>query len=145
MGSSSFFFNFYLIFGCVGSSLPCVGFSLQWLLLLRSRGSRRVGFSSCGVWAQQLWRTGLVAPWHMGSSQTRDRTRVPCVGRWILNHCATREVPLYCLVSTMSHLTVRKRISPYSGWSQIHFHDAISLIFFLAALHLCCCSWAFSS
>ena len=28
----------------------------------------------------------------MGSSQTRAQTRVPCIGRWILNHCATREV-----------------------------------------------------
>ena len=36
---------------------------------------------------------GLVAPRHVGSSQTRDRTYVPCTGRWILNHCATREVP----------------------------------------------------
>ena len=31
------------------SSLRCVGFSLQWLLLLQSTGSRRVGFSSCGA------------------------------------------------------------------------------------------------
>ena len=30
------------------SSLRCVEFSLQWLLLLRSTGSRRAGFSSCG-------------------------------------------------------------------------------------------------
>ena len=30
------------------SWLQCVGFSLRWLLLLRSTGSRRVGFSSCG-------------------------------------------------------------------------------------------------
>ena len=30
------------------SSLWCVGFSLRWLLLLWSTGSRRVGFSSCG-------------------------------------------------------------------------------------------------
>ena len=29
----------------------------------------------------------------MGSSRTRARTHVPCIGRWILNHCATREVP----------------------------------------------------
>ena len=36
---------------------------------------------------------GLVAPRHVGSSRTRDRTRVPCIGRRILNHCATREVP----------------------------------------------------
>ena len=27
----------------------------------------------------------------MGSSQTRARTRVLCIGRQILNHCATRE------------------------------------------------------
>ena len=26
-------------------------------------------------------------------SQTRVRTRVPCIGRQILNHCATREAP----------------------------------------------------
>ena len=30
------------------SSLRCAGFSLQWLLLLWSMGSRRAGFSSCG-------------------------------------------------------------------------------------------------
>ena len=30
----------------------------------------------------------------MGSSWTRDWTRVPCIGRQILNHCATREVPI---------------------------------------------------
>ena len=63
-----FFLNFYL-FGFVGSSLLragfslvaasggysslwCSGFSLQWLLLLRSTGSRHVGFSSCDAWAQ---------------------------------------------------------------------------------------------
>ena len=39
-----------------------------------------------------MWRTGLAAPQHLGSSRTRDRTRVPCVGRRIPNHCTTREV-----------------------------------------------------
>ena len=34
------------------SLLWCVGFSLQWLLLLQSTGSRCAGFSSCGTWAQ---------------------------------------------------------------------------------------------
>ena len=127
---SPYFFIFYFfkinlfilfIFGCVGSlllcglslvavsggysSLRCADFSLRWLLLLQSMGSRRVGFSSCGtrdqqLWltgsraqAQQLWHTGFVAPRHVGSSWTRARTRVPCIGRRILNHCATREVP----------------------------------------------------
>ena len=42
------------------------------------------GLNSCGVWA--------VAPRHVGSSQTRDRTCVPCIGRWILIHWTTREV-----------------------------------------------------
>ena len=40
---------------------------------------------------------GLIAPQHVGSSRTRDRTHVPCIGRWILNHCATREVPSHLL------------------------------------------------
>ena len=47
--------------------------------------------------AQQLWRTGPAAPRHVGSSQTRARTRVPCIGRQILNHCATREAQLSIL------------------------------------------------
>ena len=34
------------------SSLRCAGFSLRWLLLLQSRGSRCTGFSGCGTWAQ---------------------------------------------------------------------------------------------
>ncbi|KAJ8778149.1 hypothetical protein J1605_013865 [Eschrichtius robustus] len=45
------------------------------------------------VQAQQLWLTGPVAPRHVESYQTRARTRVPCIGRQILNHCATREAP----------------------------------------------------
>ena len=42
---------------------------------------------------------GLVAPRHVGSSRTRARTQVPCTGRWILNHCATREVPPHSSLS----------------------------------------------
>ena len=60
---SPFFFKFYFFwlhwvfvavqaFSHCGergySSLRCAGFSLQWLLLLRSLGSRNAGFSSCG-------------------------------------------------------------------------------------------------
>ena len=47
--------------------------------------------------AQELWRSGFVAPQHVGSSRTRARTRVPCIGRRILNHCTTWEVPLVLL------------------------------------------------
>ena len=44
---------------------------------------------------------GLVAPRHVGSSQTRAWTHVPCIGRQILNHCATREAlfPFFCLIA----------------------------------------------
>ena len=77
--------------GC--SSLRYVGTSLRWLLLLPSMGSWHAGSR---VQAQQLWHMGLVAPQHVGSSQTRARTHVPCIGRWILNHCATREVLPCC-------------------------------------------------
>ena len=120
----------YSLLWCMGFSLRWLfllqstgsrhaGFSLWWLLLLWSMGSRHVGFSSCSTWAlecagfsscsgwaqwlrlagsrawaQKLWHMGLVAQWHVGSSQTRDRTHVPCIGRQILNHCITREVHL---------------------------------------------------
>ena len=49
---------------------------MLWTLLLRS-----TGFSSCITWAQSLGCTGLVAPWHMESSQTRDQTHVLCLPR----------------------------------------------------------------
>ena len=49
------------------------------------------GAWALGEWAQQLWRTGLLALQHMGSSRTRDPTCVPCIGRRILNHWTTKE------------------------------------------------------
>ena len=47
---------------------------------------------------------GLVAPWHVGSSRTRARTCVPCIGRRILNHCSTRGVP-HSFNYGLQHLT----------------------------------------
>ena len=37
------------------------------------------------------WHTGLVARRHVGSSRTRNRTRVPRIARRTLNHWTTRE------------------------------------------------------
>ena len=56
------------------------------------------GFSCCGARAlgcvgSVVWHMGLVAQRHMESSPTRDRTRVPGIGRQSLNHWTTREVP----------------------------------------------------
>ena len=46
-----------------------------------------------GLWVHGFqWLMALAAPRHVGSSQTRDRTHVPCIGRQILTHFATREV-----------------------------------------------------
>ena len=66
-------FIYLFIYFCIGSSLLCAGFPQL----------RRAGGHSClwcsGFSLQQLlllWRTGLVAPRHMGSSRTRARTRV---------------------------------------------------------------------
>ncbi|XP_067556632.1 interleukin-15 receptor subunit alpha isoform X2 [Pseudorca crassidens] len=71
------------------SLLQSTGFSLRWLLLLRSTGSRHVGFSSCGTRASVVVTHGLqsagsvfvahslVAPRHVGASWTSARTRVP--------------------------------------------------------------------
>ena len=44
----------------VYSLLWYMGFSLWWLLLLRSTGCRVLGFSSCGTWAQLLQLMGSV-------------------------------------------------------------------------------------
>ena len=111
-----FFFFFFTNFW------PWYSIYLLIYLFLAALGLRFCAraFSSCGKWgplliavrgpltivaslvaehrlpdaqAQQLWLTGLVAPWHVGSSQTRAGTRVPCISRQTLNHCATREAP----------------------------------------------------
>ena len=67
------------------------GHSSSWCTGLSYCGPSRCGAQASEAQAKQLWLTGPVAPWHVGSFQTRARTRVPCIGRQILNHCATRE------------------------------------------------------
>ena len=56
-----------------------------------------MGFRS--TWAWELWLAGLAALWHVGSSWTRNPTRVSYVGRWIPIHCTTREVSLTSFLS----------------------------------------------
>ena len=114
---------YLFIFGCTGSwflqvvasqgysLLRCTGFSLWWLLLQQSTGFRHTGFSivprefcSCGRWppgfsgsrvhrfcSYGTW--ALVAPQHAESFWTRNWTCIPCIGRQILIHCATKKVP----------------------------------------------------
>ena len=62
-----------------------------------ARASPCGGFPCCGAQALEhrsgkLWRTGLVVPWHVGSSRTRDWIHDPRIGRQIPNHWTTSEV-----------------------------------------------------
>ena len=98
------FYLFIYLFWLCWVFVSCEGFLQLWQAgATLHRGAQAFhyrGLSCCGaqapdVQARQLWLTGLVAPRHVGSSQTRARTRIPCIGRQILNHCATREAPRY--------------------------------------------------
>ena len=98
-----FLFIYLFIYGCVRSSFLCKGSLQLWqaeaTLHRGVQASHYRGLSCCGAQApdaqaQQLWLTGPATPRHVGSSQTRAQTHVPCIGRQILNHCATREVPV---------------------------------------------------
>ena len=104
-GCDTTFFFFFLIFYFIYYLFICswlcwVFVSVRGLSLVAASGghssSQCAGLSCCraqapDAQAQQLWLTGPAAPRHVGSSQTRARTRVPCIGRQTLNHCATRE------------------------------------------------------
>ena len=70
------------------------GCSLVLEYRLRRHRLQYVQLTDSRALGQYLWCTGLVAQWHMGSSQTRDQTHVPSIGRQILNHWATEEVPI---------------------------------------------------
>ena len=121
-----FFLNLFIyLFGCVGSSFLCEGFpQLRQAGATPHRGAQTPhyrGLSCCeaqapDAQAQQLWLTGLVAPQHMGSSQTRARTRVPCISRQTLNHCATREAPAHFLIGLLVCLFLSCKNSLYSGY-----------------------------
>ena len=119
-----YLFIFYLfIFGCFRSLLLCVGFLQLWRAGATLRcsvwASRGRGFSCCGAQALGVWASVVVArglsscgSWALERRLSSCGTRaqllcsmwdlpgpgiepfVPCVGRWILNHCATREVPI---------------------------------------------------
>ena len=77
-----------LVFGCVGSQLQHEGSSIA-----------ERGLSSCGAWtlvpAHRLSCSvacGILVP-SPPPPAPKDGTRVPCIGRQILNPWATREVP----------------------------------------------------
>ena len=94
------------------SSSWCAGFSLQWLLLLRSTGSRHAGFSSCGTWASVVVAHGVSScgSWALEHRLSSCGARAyllcsmwdlpgpglepvsPALAGGFFNHCTTREV-----------------------------------------------------
>ena len=73
------------------------------------------------VQAQQLWCTGWVAPRHVESSQTKDWTGIPWIGRQTLNHWATREV-LSCFLFACICMHVHTALFYFQSFSIILSH-----------------------
>ena len=96
----------------------CPGFPLQWFLLLRSMAPRAHGLQELWCVGSVVVCTGLVASRHVGTFRTRDWTCVPCIGRWILNHWKTREVP----VPIFRIICLRRR----NPWSSIQSDNPAS-------------------
>ena len=108
----------------MGSRLLCTGFLIAVsgaYSLLRYTGPL------------QLWCTGLVAPRHVRSSQTKDQTPVPCIGR-ILIHCTTREVQkdntiAECLNLELQRIMMNTMLfSCLGGWITFDFFISLSVI-----------------
>ena len=72
---------------------------------LSSWGSGSVQFSS-RMQVQQLWHLGSVALSYKESSWTRDWIHVPCIGRWILIPCTTKEVQFLIFWGTSILLSI---------------------------------------
>jgi len=81
-----------LLSSCGVRASHCGGFSC-----CRAQALGHICFSSCSK--------GSVALLHVGSSQTRDWTRAPCIGKWTLNHWTTRDV--YRIVPGVYHTVQR--------------------------------------
>ena len=77
------FLSFFFISGWAG--LRCCSWGLLFVAVRRLLLSVSSLVVEHGLWGssrfQWLWHTGLVAPRRVRSSWTRDRTRVPCLGR----------------------------------------------------------------
>ena len=67
---------------------------------------------------------GLVVPWHVGSSWTRDQTRVSCIGKQSLYHWATREAP---------QQVIFHHVLSFSGFMNSRLIGALGKLFLVAS------------
>ena len=97
----------------------CMGFSVQWLILWQSTGSRHTGISRCSTWAQELqllgsraqaqklWGRGLAALQHVGSSPIRDRTCSPALAESsLLSHQGSPLIIFHRKISCVKYCAV---------------------------------------
>ena len=141
IGKSPFdssFENFICLFLAVLGLGFCTGFSLtavsesHYLVVVHSL--LMAGFSCCRVQALwppsfraclpgsraqvQSWRTSLLAPPHVGTSQIRNQIHVSCIGKQILRHWATKEAPFdspqWSLVKVKSLSRVQLFVTPWT-------------------------------
>ena len=116
-----------LLSSCGAQASYCSSFSC-----CRAQPLGRAGFSSCGTQAQWLSYMGLAAPRHVGSSQTRDQTGVPCTARWIPNHWATRETQiLYKWNCTACTLLCLSSFTWYCIWEPFYALCSSNLFIFI--------------
>ena len=60
-------------------------------LVAETEGYSSLWYTGLGTGFSSL---GLVAPWHVEASWTRDQTPAPCTGRHVLIHCTATEVSI---------------------------------------------------
>ena len=77
---------------------------------------------------------GLVALWHVESSWTRDGIHVHCIGRWVLIHCATGEVPPIFFWTSLA-----RSYSAWKTWWVYLCHQ------FLISIHFVLCPSTFQA
>ena len=70
-------------------------------------------------------RTGSAALQHGESSQTRDQTCVPYIGRQILNQWPTREVPILSILEQKVTATCSALIS---GWVSVGHELSLAVV-----------------
>ena len=109
------------------SLLWCMGFSLRWLLLLRSTGSRRAGFSSCST---QAWL--LRGVWDLPGPGL-EPVSPALAGRFL-----TTVPPVKSLLFIFNSFSLQLFFSFFS----INFFICF---YFWLSWGLRCCAWAFSS
>ena len=97
-------YAYFFIHGCAGSSLPrgffpsCGKKGPLSSCDAMARALECTGFGSCSPCAQQMWCTGLVALWHVGSSQTRDQTCVSSLADKFFTTELPRKSPVCILI-----------------------------------------------